>query len=330
MTDIQLIQCSDQDLEELKRLALACRAASDDDHAFGLALNKYDDHANPDQVLVLFEKIDQLTGKVGNMVCAKRQMDEELEIARDDLVIFKSALSALGEAAKKLVVCARTSGGTAGPDQGLMEACEGVEGVITLAGVARAMNEFERVTAERDALQLLLNDRDEQLHTLEQSRRAHLDNGLVTERRAEGLDGLLLAWYEANSKGLVKVDDSAYHIVTATAEALEGKPNASVCTWSREDDCGTWQSACGVSWTFHDDGPIENGMNFCHACGDRIDVEEPAEESSADDEITDFSPGNGNKARRRAAAIEALKPENQRVVPVELPAADYFNCLKGE
>lgn len=35
----------------------------------------------------------------------------------------------------------------------------------------------------------------------------------------------------------------------------------------------------------------------------------------SDGEIPDFSPGNGNKARRRAEAIAALRPENQRVVP---------------
>lgn len=136
--------------------------------------------------------------------------------------------------------------------------------------------DIERLTAERDALQLLLNERDEQLHTLELSRRAHLDGGLAAEQRAEDIDALLLAWYEANAKGLIHVTDDAYHIVTATAEVLEGKPS-SVCTWNG-DDSGTWHSACGVSWTFHDDGPIENGMNFCHACGDCIAVEEPAED----------------------------------------------------
>lgn len=76
----------------------------------------------------------------------------ELEMASDDLKIFKSAVSAIGEASKKLVFFARTSGGTAGPDQGLMDACAGVESVITLGGIARAMNEFEQLTAERDDL----------------------------------------------------------------------------------------------------------------------------------------------------------------------------------
>lgn len=211
--------------------------------------------------VVLGSDYDQLTCKVGNMVCAKRQMDEELEIARDDLVIFKGALSALGEASKKLVVCARTTGGTAGPDQGLMDACAGVEGVITLAGVARAMNEFERVTAERDALQLLLNDRDEQLHTLEQSRRAHLDNGVAAERRVGNLETEL----KVTKQSLSSLKGERDELIASTAQC-----------------------------------------QFPQSCTTRCDCD-----------IPDFSPGNGNKARRRVAALEALRPENQRVTPVE-------------
>ena len=116
--------------------------------------------------VVLASNYDAAAKRIGNMVCAKRQMDEDLEIARDDLVIFKSSLSALGEASKKLVMCARTSGGTAGPDQGLMDACAGVEAVITIGGVARAMNDLERLTAERDALQLRLNAADQRIDEL--------------------------------------------------------------------------------------------------------------------------------------------------------------------
>jgi hypothetical protein len=51
--------------------------------------------------------------------------------------------------------------------------------------------EFDRVTAERDALQLLLNERDERLHSLEQSRRAEFDNGRAAEQRNEELSGML-------------------------------------------------------------------------------------------------------------------------------------------
>ena len=86
---------------------------------------------------------------------------EELATAQDDLVLFKGGLSALGEASKKLVFCARTTGGTAGPDQNLMDACASVEGVITLAGIARAMDEAEQLVAERDDLKVRLeNARD--------------------------------------------------------------------------------------------------------------------------------------------------------------------------
>ena len=42
-----------------------------------------------------------------------------------------------------------------------------------------------------DALQQLLNDRDQQLHDLEQRRRAEFDNGQAAERRADVLEGLL-------------------------------------------------------------------------------------------------------------------------------------------
>lgn len=34
------------------------------------------------------------------------------------------------KAVRRLVVCARTTGGTAGPDQGLMDACETVEDML--------------------------------------------------------------------------------------------------------------------------------------------------------------------------------------------------------
>lgn len=51
MNDYQIIQCSTEDLQELQRLALAVRAASDNDAALGNALDNYDELANPDQVL---------------------------------------------------------------------------------------------------------------------------------------------------------------------------------------------------------------------------------------------------------------------------------------
>lgn len=274
----QPIQCTEEDLQELKRLALAVRAVSDDDDALGVALDEYDEHANPDQVLVLFTKIDELTGKVGNMVCAKRQMDEELEIARDDLLIFKSAVSAIGEASKKLVVCARTTGGTAGPDQGLMDACAGVEGVITLGGIARAVNEFERLTAERDALQLLLNAEDERVDVLESALKFYadrdhysVDDGLNWDS-CSGEPASIL-WHESEP-WFVEDGSIARSVLAESAD-----PMAPKCTY------------CG------DTGQVMTGRS-----GDATDGNAPTMEP-CEDCIPDFTPGNGNKARRRADSL---------------------------
>ncbi|WP_339479136.1 hypothetical protein [Pseudomonas sp. RL_5y_Pfl2_73] len=53
--------------------------------------------------------------------------------------------------------------------------------------------------------------------------------------------------------------------------------------------------------------PADKGQcQFPQSCTTRCDCD-----------IPDFSPGNGNKARRRAAAIET-------------PPTDYFKCMKGE
>lgn len=131
--------------------------------------------------------LDRVTAERDAALGREAELREELEMARDDLVIFKSAVSALGEASKKLVFCARTSGGTAGPDQGLMDACAGVEGVITLGGIARAMNEFERLTSERDDLASRLEqgrDRKNSIVDLQQRLTAADD-------RAAGMEGLL-------------------------------------------------------------------------------------------------------------------------------------------
>jgi hypothetical protein len=38
------------------------------------------------------------------------------------------------------------------------------------------------------------------------------------------------------------------------------------CQW-REDEDGQWHTACGHTFEFIDDGPEENGFNFCYSCG---------------------------------------------------------------
>lgn len=50
--------------------------------------------------------------------------------AADGLDRSTAQIKALREALKRLTVMARTSGGTAGPDQGLMDACEAAESAL--------------------------------------------------------------------------------------------------------------------------------------------------------------------------------------------------------
>ena len=45
------------------------------------------------------------------------------------------------------------------------------------------------------------------------------------------------------------------------------------CEWKCDDvDNGTWESCCGEIWTFTADGPVENGMLFCHRCGGKLET----------------------------------------------------------
>ena len=81
--------------------------------------------------------------------------------------------------------------------------------------------------------------------------------------------------------------------VKAREQALQQRLNAAdqqiddragTCEWSREDDSGIWHSGCGVTWSFHDDGPEENGMHFCHSCGKTLVVEATVSEPERDDD----------------------------------------------
>lgn len=62
-----------------------------------------------------------------------------------------------------------------------------IQTIEELDAVLHWRNKHAIAIKERDALQLLLNDRDEQLHTLEQSRRSHFENAQAAERRIDDL-----------------------------------------------------------------------------------------------------------------------------------------------
>jgi hypothetical protein len=55
----------------------------------------------------------------------------------------------------------------------------------------------------------------------------------------------------------------------AMSAAPQPAQQEQTCTWARpeSDFPDTWESSCGVMWTFDEGGPKENGMRFCHKCG---------------------------------------------------------------
>lgn len=40
------------------------------------------------------------------------------------------------------------------------------------------------------------------------------------------------------------------------------------CKWT--ESSGIWETSCGQTWSFIEDGPAENGALFCHHCGGRL------------------------------------------------------------
>ncbi|HFT6025630.1 TPA: hypothetical protein ACHIS3_000175 [Pseudomonas aeruginosa] len=51
------------------------------------------------------------------------------------------------------------------------------------------------------------------------------------------------------------------------AAELVGSASPS-CKWT--ESSGIWETGCGQTWSFIEDGPAENGALFCHHCGGRL------------------------------------------------------------
>ncbi|EPV7596215.1 hypothetical protein ACV940_003664 [Pseudomonas aeruginosa] len=60
-------------------------------------------------------------------------------------------------------------------------------------------------------------------------------------------------------------------IRNAARAALAHAPTSSAspsCKWT--ESSGIWETGCGQTWSFVEDGPAENGALFCHHCGGRL------------------------------------------------------------
>ncbi|ADX32136.1 hypothetical protein PAK_P30123 [Pseudomonas phage PAK_P3] len=57
-------------------------------------------------------------------------------------------------------------------------------------------------------------------------------------------------------------------IYQAQKEFAKACKSTSVVVWCRWAQAGgLWFSDCGLEWGFIEDGPQENGMNYCPKCG---------------------------------------------------------------
>jgi len=85
-----------------------------------------------------------------------------------------------------------------------------------------------------------------------------------------------------------ELDRDADLVLSAAARRIEELESCKVatleqttCEWTSctpEDDYSdTWEGSCGVTWTFIEDGPKENRVNFCPRCGGGVVI--PANEA---------------------------------------------------
>lgn len=74
-----------------------------------------------------------------------------------------------------------------------------------------------------------------------------------------------------DKESLYELDDD----ITALNERL-AKPepdpliNPTTCTWTHDDDEGSWDAECGERWSITEGTPEENNFRFCPGCGKTI------------------------------------------------------------
>ena len=96
---------------------------------------------------------------------------------------------------------------------------------------------------------------------------------------AEELDAVL-HWRNKHTQA-IKERDALQQRLNAADQRIDDFAGGE-CEWSQDGDSGIWNSACGSTWSFYDDGPEENGMHFCHSCGKKLVLEASEPEQDED------------------------------------------------
>lgn len=205
-----------------------------------------------------------------------------------------------------------------------------IQTVEELDAVLHWRGKHAQAIRERDALQQDLNQRDEQIATLDLQREAHLRNSQVAERRVGVLEGLLR---EVSASCALIFED---HDATAETLDLQDRIDAALkpaegakpatCTWSH-DGIGIWSGSCGTKWAFTDDGPIENGMHFCYSCGKTLVVEEAGAETEKDDDWSMNPCKQGHRYVGAAGGVAACNACDEKIeAPTTQEAFEHWNA----
>lgn len=170
-----------------------------------------------------------------------------------------------------------------------------IQTVEELDAVLHWRGKHAQAIKERDALQLSLTTADERADLLG-TEVARLNRvKLALKELVESHAGNLSVYRYHLSEALAmaeKVRDASLgmqrkcladlidylHQSGAALKPAKSDGDSSTCTWQHVDDRGIWDTGCGTSWAFTDEGPKENGMKFCHACGKTLMVEDSGDD----------------------------------------------------
>jgi len=67
---------------------------------------------------------------------------------------------------------------------------------------------------------------------------------------------------------LLRIVDGSIDVVTVEKVAEHAQLiNPTTCTWTHDDDEGSWDAECGERWSITEGTPEENNFRFCPGCG---------------------------------------------------------------
>lgn len=75
------------------------------------------------------------------------------------------------------------------------------------------------------------------------------------------------------SEGQPSIASGYLRDILGALKQTEGVLAPTTCTW--QYGAFSWHTACGQEWMLNDGTPEQNGMRFCHSCGNALVAEEP-------------------------------------------------------